>query len=295
MATLEVTFTLALPVCATQLGAHLQAYLETLQTVNALRACNRFGQGSQCHIRKLPIEIVQSIAHYYTLPIREERLKRYKSCLKCYDDSCERANHRPSKEALLAGYHEMREMDAFECPSDPDDSDLEDFTDRMDEHEPDGHSSRRCEWAGKAQKMMKDRPLFRKHFGLDIWLSNVCMGTARREEDSADTTITYLVLPDRAAHSKVLSRHMGEDGYENAKSGYGMTVSMDHLATPTDVQKFGHAMKVLDLNVFIQQTQSQPKVLSLASAHNNHAPALLDNAAPVPRPMFLVRHEMEGE
>ena len=93
MATLDVTFTLALPVCAAQLGAHLEAYLDMLPSVNALRACYRFGKGPECHIRKVPVELVQTIAHYCILPICEEKLNRWKSCLNCFEDNCELTSH----------------------------------------------------------------------------------------------------------------------------------------------------------------------------------------------------------
>jgi len=238
MATLEVTFTLALPVCAAQLGAHLEAYLDTLPAMNALLACHRFGKGPTCHIKKIPTELVQAIAQCYILPIREEKLLRWKACMDCFEDNCELTSHY-SKEKILADYHEVRENDLFELEggSDPDDDDLEDFMARIDESMPDGHFSRMQEWQTKVQKILvSNRALFRKHFGLDIWLSNVCMGTSSREE-AANATITYLVLPDRVAHSKEWTRHMSEDGYDEPtyESGYGMTVSMDHRPTPEDI------------------------------------------------------------
>lgn len=299
MATLEVTFTLALPVCAAQLGAHLEAYLDTLPAMNALRACNRFGKGPACHIRKIPAELVQTIAQYYILPVREENLRRWMLCLDCFTDSCESAHHF-SKEQLLECYHEIRENDLFELSGgdDPDDDDLEQLRLSLDETMSDGHFSRREEWQIKVHKVLtSNRALFRKHFGLDIWLSNVCMGTSPRE-GPADTTVTKLVLPDRVTHSKAWTRHMSEDGYDEPtyESGYGMTVSMDKHPTPEEIQNFKRAMKVLDLKPFIHETQSQTKALSLASTkEKGQTPALVDTTASFPRPMLLIRNTMEGE
>lgn len=302
MATLDVTFTLALPVCAAQLGAHLEAYLDTLPTMNALLACHRFGKGPACHIKNLPAELVQAIAHHYILPIREEKFNRWKPCLNCFEDSCESADHHGcSREELVAGYNEVREMDLFELEgsgSEPDDDDLEDFRARIDENMPDGHFSRRHEWPTKVHKILNsNRALFLKHFGVDIWLSNVCMGTSSKD-DPVNTTVTYLILPDRVVHSKVWERHMSEDGYDepNYESGYGMTVSMDQRATPKDVQKFKRAMNVLELEPFIHKTQSQKKALSLASTkQKGKTPALVGKAAYFPRPMLLIRNKMDGE
>lgn len=299
MATLDVTFTLALPVCAAQLGAHLEAYLDTLPALNALRACNRLGKGPACYISKIPAELVQAIAQCYVSPVREEILSRWKTCLNCFEDDCELAHHY-SKEKVLADYHEVLDMDLFELPAgdDPDDDDLEEFMERMDESMPDGHYGRRQEWQAKVYKvLMSNRALFRKHFGLDIWLSNVCMGSSSKE-GSVNATITYLVLPDRVVHSKTWTRHMSEDGYDEPtyESGYGMAVSMDQHPTPEDIQNFKRAMKVLDLKPFVHETQSQNKALSLVSTkEKDQAPALADTEASFPRPMFLIRNKMDGE
>lgn len=305
MATLEVTFTLALPVCAAQLGAHLEAYLDTLPALNALRACNRFGKGPACHIREIPAELVQTIAQYYILPVREEKLSRWMICLDCFTDSCEPARHYCSRERLLAYYHKIRENDFFELPGgddsdddDPNDYVLEQLRVRLDETMPNGHYKRRGEWQTKVHKVLiSNRALFRKHFGLDIWLSNVCMGTSSRDRP-ADTTVTNLVLPDRVTHSQAWTRHMSEDGYDEPtyESGYGMTVSMDKHPTPEDIQNFKRAMKVLDLKPFVHETQSQKKALSLASTkEKGQTPALVDTASSFPRPMLLIRNTMEGE
>ena len=268
MATLDDTFTLALPVCAAQLGAHLEAYLDTLPAVNALRACHRFGKGPTCHIRKIPAELVQAIAQCYILPVREEKLNRWKACLDCFEDNCELTSHYSREKT------------------------------RIDETMPDGHFSRMQEWQTKVQKVLvSNRALFCKHFGLDIWLSNVCMGTSSGEE-AANATITYLVLPDRVAHSKEWTRHLSEDGYDEPtyESGYDLTVSMDQRPTPEDIQNFKRAMKVLDLKPFVHDTQSQKKALSLASTKKKgQTPALVNTAASFPRRTLLIRNKMDGE
>jgi hypothetical protein len=297
MTTLDVTFTLALPVSVAQLGAHLQAYLDMLPAVNALRACNHFGKGPQCHINKLPVEIVDSITHYYTLPVREEKLKQWKGLLNCYEDKCAQLDHY-TRDELLKKFHEFMSEGHFEeYPSEPNDAELEEFAADAELMPDDAHQRRRNEWVSKLEKLhLEDRPVFLKHFGLDIWLSRVCLGTSWRE-DSANTTVAYLILPDRVSHTKEWDRHMTEDGYiePDYESGYGMAVSLDQREAPDDVQNFKRVMKSLDLKVFLHSTQSQGKALSLASSKRNHTPALVNNAASFPRPMFLVRNKVEGE
>ena len=225
MATLDVTFTLALPVNVAQLGAHLQAYLQTLPAMNALRACNRFGQGPQCHIRKLPVELVQTIANYYILPIREEKLKYWKADLNCYEDNCELLDHYTRDELLDEYYAFCMESDCH-CTSEPDDEELEAFASDAELMPDDAHEHRRAKWESDLEHfLLKDRPVFRKHFGLDLWLSGVCLGTSWRE-DATNTTVAYLILPDRVSHTKQWHRHMCEDGYiePEYESGHGMAV-----------------------------------------------------------------------
>lgn len=47
-----------------KLGAHLEAYIQTLPTIVTLRLCSRFGSRPQCHINKLPIELVGTIEEH---------------------------------------------------------------------------------------------------------------------------------------------------------------------------------------------------------------------------------------
>lgn len=119
------------------------------------------------------------------------------------------------------------------------------------------HWTRRENWEARLKEFhAKVRPLFQKHFGLDIWHSRVCLGTA---EEAAYTTITYLVLPDRAVHGRGWHRHMTEDGFVESsyESGYGMAVSTNQHASANDIQKFKRAMTALDLNVFVHDIQNQ--------------------------------------
>lgn len=43
------------------LGAHLEAYINLLPTITTLRLCNRFGQGEEAYIKRLPVELVSEI------------------------------------------------------------------------------------------------------------------------------------------------------------------------------------------------------------------------------------------
>jgi hypothetical protein len=304
MPSLDVTFTLALPVSVTQLVAHMEAYRETLPALNAVRACNRFGKGPQCHINKLPVELVQRVAQYCILPERKEKSEDWSKRLLCYQDECEILDHF-SRDWLLDNYFEWRalgdcdcDIDSCEHLSNPTDDQLEEMLIATDTFPTDEHEDRKEDWETDMRiALSKDRPLMQTHFGLDIWLSRVCLGTSWRE-DSANTTVAYLILRDRAEHTKSWERHLTEDGYVESsyESGYGMTVAMDQLATSQDIQKFKRVMRLLGLDVYIHASQSQDKPLSLAAITEDEKTLAATETTPsFPRPMLLVRNQVEGE
>ncbi|GAB7327904.1 hypothetical protein MBLNU13_g11686t1 [Cladosporium sp. NU13] len=297
MQKLDATLTLALPVNAAQLAAHFQAYLNTLPALNALRACNRFGKGQQCHINKLPVELIQSIAHYYVLPEREENAEQWQSQLRCYEDTCSLFEHN-SREELLELHADLveRTPEVCECdyPYDPDDEELSEC---LGDHDDgfDQHQDNRYHWENQVATLDHKRELFRKHFGLDLWLSTVCLGSSERFYGEAETTLAYLTLPGREERSEKWDHFEmeGESPYgygrPTCKSGCGMAVTMEPHTSPQDVQRFKRAMKDLELDFFVHETQQQKKPLSLASRTADPAPVVDDTAASYPRPMFLVR------
>lgn len=296
---LDATLTLALPVNAAQLAAHLQAYLNTLPTLNALRACNRFGTGPQCHINKLPVELIQSISNHCVLPVREEIAREYMSQLRCYEDTCTLRDHR-SREDMLEMHGRCIDFDECECdnPYEPSDDNLSECLGNcsplVQDWEFSIHPENRDQWALRVGSLERNRPLFRKHFGLDLWLSTVCLGEARRSYGEAETTISCLSLPGRQERSETWTQFECEDsgpeyGPLPCNSGCSMIVAMDAHISPEDMQRFRRAMKILELEVYIHETQQNKKPLSLASTEADSAPVVDDTEASYPRPMFLVR------
>lgn len=308
MPVLDVTLTLALPVRVTQLVAHLEAYREALPALDTLRACSRFGKGPQCHINKLPVELVQRIAHYCILPARKEKSMGWVGRLFCYQDECEILDHF-SREWLLENYYDWRRglcggdcdldcrPDTCQHMDEPNNEQLEEMLIATDTFPTEEHEDRREAWEPDLEKFLtKNRPLFQKHFGLDIWLSKVSLGTSWRD-DTANTTIAYLVKRDRVGQSDIWARHLTEEGYvENIyESGCGMTVAMDQHSTSQDIQNFKRAMRILDLEVSDESSPSEQRPLSLALSTEKETTATTDTAASFPRPMLLIRNKVEGE
>jgi len=71
-----------------KLGAHLEAYTDTLPVITALRLCNRFGKGKNCYISKLPTELINEIEHLILEPERERCLATWSKELKCWEREC---------------------------------------------------------------------------------------------------------------------------------------------------------------------------------------------------------------
>lgn len=298
MQKLDATLTLALPVNAAQLAAHLKAYLDILPALNALRACNRFGKGPQCHINKLPVELIQNIASYHILPVREANNKKWQSQLRCYEDTCSLFDHN-SREDLLEIHADMvdRTPEVCEC-DDPYDLDDEDLSECLGDHDDgfDEHQDNRYHWEIQVANLNHNRNLLQKHFGLDLWLSTVCLGSSERFYGEAETTIAYLTLPGREERSEKWDHFEMEDelpygyGRPTCNSDCGMAVTMEPHTNPEEVQRFKRAMKVLELEFFLHDTQQQKNPLSLTSTATT--PGADDTAASYPRPMFLVRTQV---
>ena len=298
MHTMNATFTWAQPVDAAPLIAHTRAYVDTLPALNALRACNRFGKGPHCQIRKLPVELVQAIANYHVLKVRKKELKKCKRFLRCSEDNCTLLDHFSRKE-LLVMYHEFRHECSDDCcgdfPDVPSNAELVGYLEECEIDEDNEHFDNRNAWVERIRDCLKSaRPLLQKHFGIDIWLSFVCLGESERFVCQADTTEAYLTLPDRVICTGEWPRFRSEDGYESSQNGCSMAVAMDSLAAPTELQNFKRTMRALGLENLPPMTASR-KVLSLASTKKGQIPVDAVPAVSFPRPMLLVRNNIEGE
>jgi hypothetical protein len=149
MPTLDVTFTWAIPVDAAQLVAHVEAYIRTLPVVNTVRACNRFGKGPQCHIRKLPVELVQNILDYHVSAMRKRKRKKCVKLLRCYEDSCTIFDHY-SRKYLREMYWDLRDDDSlasfFDEPDDPSDDEIIEYLDECGMLEDTPHLDNKTAW-----------------------------------------------------------------------------------------------------------------------------------------------------
>ncbi|QIW99049.1 hypothetical protein AMS68_004567 [Peltaster fructicola] len=86
---LDVTVAWAVRVGTAELGACLQAYKRALPAIIALRTCNRFGQGDEAYVTRLPIEVVHTVErhliadgkkHYVDKWRQREECAQYMTC-----------------------------------------------------------------------------------------------------------------------------------------------------------------------------------------------------------------------
>lgn len=299
MHTMNATLTWALPVEPALLVAHTRAYASTLPALNALRACNRFGKGPHCHINKLPIELVEAIANYHVLPVRKKELKKCNKLLRCHEDECTLLDHY-SKKDLREIYHDVRNVcDNDCCSSFPDVPSKEDLLACLSDCELEEypyHDDNRDAWRTRMKDCESDEgALLQKHFGINVWLSSVRLGISERFSSPVDTTEAYLILPNRAVCNEEWPRFRPDyDGYESAQNGSCMAVAIENHAAPKELQNFKRALKALDLKVFVGE-DAEITVLSLEPTKKDQVPEEEATAASFPRPMLLVRNNIEGE
>lgn len=93
MASLDFTVAWSLEVPVEILGAHLQAYVELQPTIQALRLCNRYGQGFRAAVTKLPIELVKEIEGHLIIDERKKQRKNWATDFRCFQGLCKPLEH----------------------------------------------------------------------------------------------------------------------------------------------------------------------------------------------------------
>lgn len=101
------------------------------------------------------------------------------------------------------------------------------------------------------------RELVARHFGVDIWSSNVRLGLTVCPWSPwklADTTITYLTMPINRIRSERWSVSRDEDT-PGCESGYGVPVALAQRPAGKSLRRLARAMQILDLGVFVHPSQ----------------------------------------
>jgi hypothetical protein len=298
-----------------QLRAHLGVYVDTIPAITALRLCNRFGTGDDCHINKLPTELVGLIEEHIVEPEREEWLDTWTRALKCCEGSCGPLDHY-CEEDLYRLYHST-----FGCRNDGCETHRPQIgvLDECYHHECKGdkcpvwnydlHSYRRirkqldelpdvtyedindmCElWRtdygpdlhADGDFFKKTRELLKTHFGLSVWTGRL---RPQGMSDEHHIITAYLTLPN------TVQRH--ETWYHNycrvEDIGYSMPVNVGTLPTEQSLSRFSRALKILGLQAWTHPSLEGRPILSPST--DSLASETDDNKAVVqPQLTFLVR------
>ena len=81
------------PVNIMELGPHLEAYVETKPVIDTLRLCNRFGQGPNVHINKLPHELILMIEEELQEKPRRNAFWDWDVDFACFEGRCDIHDH----------------------------------------------------------------------------------------------------------------------------------------------------------------------------------------------------------
>ena len=202
------------------LGAHLEAYINTLPVVNAIKLCNRYGRGENVGISKLPVELVLCVAEYIVQDERDRQLSIWTRDFQCFQLLCKPENHKSGSQ--LQAIDEMLHDDDPECElrqrpvegSDPLlNQCVQKYLHKEWEEWQDVHHDRRWEWGARVITRIPatERNIFRinadlilKHFGLDVWTSNVRLDNSQVDSMwngayfcPPQTTVAWLKLPNK--------------------------------------------------------------------------------------------------
>ncbi|KAK5745374.1 hypothetical protein LTR17_001535 [Elasticomyces elasticus] len=118
--TLTAGLAWALPVKPDDLLVTIDAYTTALPTIRALRKCNRYGQGPQAYVTKLPAEIVSAIESI----LFDKQLRQYNPQhmtweveFSCFESTCAPSDHFKGSGLDLGSAADEYMMDFEECDS----------------------------------------------------------------------------------------------------------------------------------------------------------------------------------
>lgn len=214
----------AVQVRADELGAHLIAYANTLPVVNTLRLCSRFGTGRQCHVNKLPVELIDAIEEHIKEVARQAALGDWTKQLRCWEDKCGRIADDFTQEEQCEMYHDiygcriskdcsLGECDCEDqhecdhrCPVTANDDQRDEYVrellgqcefDSFDLHDSnvDALEFNINGLQREVGYFQNERRLLNEHFGIIVWVKNYRY-RQRDHSESSRTILAYLTLPD---------------------------------------------------------------------------------------------------
>lgn len=268
-------------------GAHLQAYIDTLPTIIALRLCSRFGSGPQCCINKLPVELVSIIEKFIVEPAREETFVTWSRNYRCFELRCDIIDdhmthdqqhelyhldeNRPCSETTQCTFNQEPNMETAAINRKKMLNCVFDSTGFWDAE----HDIRVGAWESKVGMddshciFTQHEVLLRSHFGIDFWTSIVRLPpleVVRRKSEEWKLTeghntssMAYMTLPnDGHTREKWATRLHGDD----FETGYASSVHLGATPSQASLRRFSRALNILGLEVFIHPQQRRTVISS---------------------------------
>lgn len=229
----------ALQIKPESLGAHLEAYINTLPTITTLRLCNRFGQGEAAGVTALPTEIIDMIETFILGDARAKQLAEWSSNRSCYENKCARGDHFSLAEldARVHSSEAYREV-AHRIAS------SEDSTERTAFFEVD----------------FEEMTL--QYFSDDEWIDRCVAGHEMWEERIKGLHLMSKLLErDFGVQIRVGYGPLGEEKGKYHREGLNV-INTTHLMLPVgmggkaegvEMKRFGREVKVLGLEVVVQK------------------------------------------
>jgi hypothetical protein len=291
-----------------KLGAHLEAYTNTLPVITALRLCNRFGKGTNCYISKLPTELIDAIEHLVLEPERERCLVSWSKELKCWKRDCNmfEDHFTPEEQEIFCAHHLCMtngcEDEAHTTGGEKDphghiclgrgtcglahslsyEEALISMPKKLSEetyvHE---CSDSRMKFQRKVEDgfLYNHRHLLKLHFNVDFWTS-----TSRAWVSGwGPVALAYLTIPSDSAQRYPKP---------NLPAGYntdGRVLQPGGSLSPVSHKRFSDALRRLDLELFIHYGGSYGQERDIEFSRQTMSSAAVDEAGPWPRLIKMAR------
>jgi hypothetical protein len=292
------------PVRVDKLGAHLEAHVETIPAITALRLCNRFGKGENCHIHKLPVELVDEVEKLIIEPERERRLAVWIREMKCWSKKCYFVTDHLlpiEREVFWADPNVPR---TFGSGSELNASNYDETESSMIRKQNEWDTPTRDLCANNRQafktkisdaSLSQHTNLLKDHFGVGIWVSPTYRDPDDPvdPDDSTDTdssvwrgyheegwiALAYLTLPDSYGRKEKWPESRPGTIAPKNDSGYGISLRIGSAPSLPPFDRFHFAMKRLGLKPFIHSSQWRSTPASTFERELKPSDAVGENAA----------------
>ncbi|KAK3067778.1 hypothetical protein LTR53_015139 [Teratosphaeriaceae sp. CCFEE 6253] len=260
------------------LGANLEAYINVHPAIHALRLCNRYGEGKDVHVTRLPAEMISHIESHLVASERDETGYQWNVPSWRFEALCNPVDHYSGEQLVKLRSHHLgengrgkgrgRQSDLSPHLTCEEREELNRCLTEADEWEEIlpgldcwrvRHDSERIQWGSDDRGFFTTHKAFiRKHFGVDVWISHDIHPEPWHDEDTTLVTLAYLTLPtSAAARNEVFPRIAGLDCTVSlpTETTYALSLSPPPEPTEKSLARFSRAISILGLETWSPGTE----------------------------------------